>query len=207
MRAWVLAVTGLAVLVPAVPGGARDAGAGPRRSGRVVRVPRPPLKLSTAVRTCSVVDENRAVCTGAVQIGEVGLLVDEEENYGPATIRTVEPQPDACGNLAVWMIELDLQGSADDPGRGTLVLDFPLEERARKLPPDTSLLPEGERVVEVLDADGDGDGDLRTTTYGCDPAGARVRTARPAHICTDYWLSVRGRWQRARSDREPVCDR
>jgi hypothetical protein len=205
VRAWVLAVGGLAVLASAtLAAGARDAGAGPRRPGRVVRVPRPPLELKTAVRTCSVVDENRAVCGAAVQIGDVGMLIDEDENFGAATIRAVEPQPDSCGHLAVWMIELELQGAVDDPGHGTLVLDFALDERARKLPPDNNPR-DGERVVEVLDSDGDGD--LRTTTYGCDQAGALVRTSRPTHICTDTWLSVRGRWQRARSDRSPVCDR
>ena len=205
MRALSLAAGGLAALALAAAGAA-DVAAGPRRTGRVVRVPRPPLQLSTAVRTCAIVEENRAACSAPVEIGEQGRILDEEGVRGTAVIRTVDPQPDACGNLANWNIELQLQGSVDPPSRGSLVLDYALDERARRLAPDQAPR-DGERVVDVIDSDGDGDGDLRTTVYSCDQAGALARSPRPTHQCTDYWLSVRGRWQRARTDRVPVCDR
>lgn len=204
MRA--LAATGLAAIAAVVGLCARDAGAAPRRTGKVVRVPRPPTKVSTSARTCSLVSENRAVCNAPIQTGDLGVVVDEDEYHGVAIVRSVEPQPNGCGNVEIWMIELALQSGADEPGHGTFVLDFPLEPRARKLPPDDPPR-DGERVTEVLDADGDGDGDLRTTSYSCDQTGALVRTARPTHLCTDTWLSVRGRWQRARSERSLVCER
>lgn len=204
-RAVALSVAAIATLVTA---GGRDVEAGPRRAGRLVRVPRPPPRLSTAVRTCELFEENHAVCSRPVEPGEIGVVVDEQTNVGPATIRAVAPQTDGCGNLAVWNIEFELQSSgADKPGRGLLVLDFPVEERARTLSPPSSGPRDGERVLEVLDADGDGDGDLRVSQYSCDHAGVLDRTARPSHICTDTWLAVRDRWQRARSDRSPVCDR
>ena len=208
MRTRAVALSVAAIAAASIAGG-HDVTAGPRRSGRLVRVPRPPLRLSTAVRTCELFEENRAVCNRPVETGEIGVVIDEQANVGPATIRGVAPQTDACGNLAVWNIEFELQtsGTVDSPGRGLLVLDLPLEERARTLSPPSTAPRDGERVLEVIDVDGDGDGDLRVSQYSCDHAGALDRTSRPTHICTDTWLTVRDRWQRARSDRSPVCDR
>jgi len=199
----------IAALVTTVIAGGGDVAAGPRRPGRLVRVPRPPLRLSTTVRTCELFEERHAVCTRPVETGEIGVVVDESNNLGAATIRAVAPQLDGCGTTAVWNIEFDLQdaGVSDNPGRGLLVLDFPVEERARTLAAPGTGPRDGERVLEVLDSDGDGDGDLRVSQYACDHAGALDRAARPTHICTDTWLAVRDRWQRARSDRAPVCDR
>jgi hypothetical protein len=194
----------LATAFAAIAGRGAVADAGPRRGGKVVRVPRPPVVLSTAVRICSLYEESIATCDRAVQLGEVGAVIDDERNRGLATVRLVEAQTDGCGTPVQWRISLAMQApDADAPSHGLLVLDYEVQDRARTLgalgPPPR----EGEQVLQVIDRDGD----LRVSQYGCDARGGLDRTTRPAHRCTDYWLSLRGRWRRARADRAAVCDR
>lgn len=207
MRTRAVALSVAAIAAGLIAGG-HDVAAGPRRPGRLVRVPRPPLDVTTAARVCSVYEESTATCALPVTSGEVGLAIDDDANVGAATIRLVEPQVDSCGMPSTWKISFELQGggSIDAPHNGLFVLDFPLNERARPLPPDASPR-DGEQVDQVIDSDGDGDGDLRVTHYSCTVKGALDATSRPSFRCTDTWIAVRDRWQRARSDRSPVCDR
>ena len=208
LRTRVLPVVLLAAsaIAGGVASAAADAGARRRGRGRVVRVPRPPLVLSTDVRTCSLFDEATATCDRAVAPGDTGLLIDDEGNHGAATVTGVTVESDSCGNPVSWKATVALQRTGDRPTSGLFVLDYPLDDRARRLVPDGG--PQGgEQVMYVVDRDGDGDGDLRVTQYSCDHKGVLERTARPRFICTDYWLAFRDRWQRARSDRAAVCDR
>ena len=209
MHAPALSVTAAAITIAAATMLAGVAAAGPRRAGKVVRVPRPAKVLSTAVRTCSVFEEATATCNRPVQLGEVGIVIDDEGNHGPATVRTVTAETDGCGTPVEWKVTIELlaSGTIDDPGKGLLVLDFPLEERARTLSPSTGTPRDGERVLNIVDGDGDGDGDLRVSEYSCDRTGALERTSKPSFRCTDYSLAIRDRWQRARSDRVAGCDR
>lgn len=189
---------------------AAAASAGPRRPGRVVRVQRPPMVLTTAARICSLFDEGIVSCDRPVQAGEVGQLLDDEANLGPATIRDVEPQVDACGVVENWKAQIQLlnpTASGEPPNHGLLVLDYAVDEHAHTLSTSGPGPRDGEQVANVVDRDGDGAGDLRVTTFSCDARGAIDRNPRPTHHCTDTWLAVRDRWQRARSDRVPVCDR
>lgn len=185
--------------------GATAAGAGPRR-GRVVRVPRPPITVPASVRTCSLYDEAKATCDRPVEIGEVGAVIGDEGNYGLATIRAVEPQADSCGTPVIWQVELEQASGLDNPGRGILVIDVALDDRARTVTSTGAVRP-GEQVLHVIDRDGDGDGDLRISQYPCDHRGALERGAQASHRCTDYWVAVGARWVRGRSDRQAACDR
>ena len=169
-------------------------------------MPRPPLALATDVRTCSLFEESTATCDRAVALGDTGLLIDDEGNYGPATVTSVTVESDSCGNPVSWKAGVALQRAGNSPSSGLFVLDFPLDDKARRLVPGVGPR-DSEQVMYVVDRDGDGDGDLRVTQYSCDHQGELERTSRPRFICTDYWLAFRDRWQRARSDRAAVCDR
>ncbi len=209
MHAPALSVPAAAIAAATMCASITAAAASPRRAGKVVRVPRPAKVLSTAVRTCSVFEEATAACNRPVQIGEIGTVIDDEGNHGAATVRAVTVETDGCGTPLGWKVTIELLASAtvDAPRKGLLVLDFPLEERARTLSPTSGAPRDGERVLNVVDADGDGDGDLRVSEYACDRTGALERTSKPSFRCTDYALAIRDRWQRARSDRVASCDR
>jgi hypothetical protein len=142
-----------------------------------------------------------------MQLGEVGVVLDDGGNQGLATVRAIEPQTDGCGVPVQWRISIELQApDADEPSEGLFVVDYELEARAHTLR-SGGPAADGESILHAIDRDGDGDGDLRVSQYGCDVRGVLDRTTHPSHRCTDTWLAVRGRWVRARADRVAVCDR
>ncbi len=196
-----LAVAGVLVATPAMAAG------GPRRAGKVVRVPRPAPMTTSSIRTCSFTAEGTALCNLPVEASEVGIAIDDDQNRGPAIVRRAVTITDRCGKAVQWAIEVELTGGGDAPGRGVLVFDHPVEERATTLPAPTEAVRPGERVSELVDSDGDGRGDLRLTSYACDRHGALQQTTRPSHQCTDTWLAQGDRWRRVRAERVAVCPR
>lgn len=205
MRGMHTVAPALAVVVAAATWGPGAAAAGPRREGKVVRVPRPPVTLPAAVHVCSLYEDG-ATCDRPVAPGEVAIVIDDVSNRGPATVRLAAPVRDGCGTTLQWKLGLELANGDELPGSGLVVFGLPLDDAARRLDPGDPPRA-GEQVLYVVDRDGDRDGDLRVTKFGCDERGELDASPRPGHHCVDYWMSLRGRWQRARSDRTAVCER
>ncbi len=179
------------------------------RPGKVVRVERNQPRVSSTARICAIVDDDLGNCTREVAVGEVGLVVDNEGNYGRAAIVSVTQVVDGCGNPVIWNIEIDQSHltSHDYSYSSVLVIDHPINDDGRTLPP-TQAPPAGrprENVINVIDDDGDGQADLLVTSYGCDDPGVGTPSTRPGQTCTDTWIEVRDVWRHARTDAVPTC--
>ncbi len=200
---------GLAALVTTAAAAPKPKPGRRTRPGKVVRVERNQPKVTSSARLCQLYDLDVGNCPHPVQIGDVGLVVDMEGNYGSAPITSVNQVADACGNPVTWNIEIDMSrlSRKDYSYNAVLVLGHAVADDGRALPANQDP-PAGrprEHVTNVVDDDGDGKGDLLVSTYGCDEPGQGTQSTRPGLTCTDTWIEVRDEWRLARTDTVLAC--
>jgi hypothetical protein len=188
--------------------------AGPRRSGKVVRVERPRLRAAERVRVCPLTnpDARRMTCFGgpAPEPGTRFALVDDVGVRGHGVALQSQPSgQDYCKVGSAHEVELNYEsphGLDPRPSTGfpfTLAVQgVNLEEGARVMM-DPQLRPSGrdaEQVWMAVDRDGDGDADLAVTAFECSdevrdlpaaPSGQRV-----SPYCLDYWSREEVEWSR-----------
>jgi hypothetical protein len=187
------------------------ADARPRKPrGKVVRVERNQPVIASKARLCTVYDAELATCSREVSVGEVGLVIDGDGNYGEATVLHSSRVADACGNTVTWTLTLDgtRLSSRDLNYNAVFVLDHRVADNGHTMAASMNT-PSGradEPVQHVIDDDGDNQPDLLITTYGCDER-ARPTRNQVTHTCFDTWLEVRDKWHRARVDQVPTCYR
>lgn len=207
-RALVACVAAAAVV------GAVAAEAAPRKKGRgargkVVRVERKLPQLASNAHVCSLYDIDIGYCRQEVDVGDVGLVLDDQGNYGRAAIRSVSRVVDACGLPVTWNIEIDTSQltSRDYAYNAVVVFGHQLGDDARSLPPRGAAPADrpGEQITNVIDDDGDERGDVMVTTYGCDEPGLGTPSRRPSMTCYDTWIEHRDEWRHARTDTVPAC--
>jgi len=188
---------------------AHPAAAGPRRKGKVVRVSRELPRVSTSLRWCGLYDLEVGTCTTPVEVGDTGLVVDNEGNYGRARVIESHPVYDDCGTATAWQIVIDTSALSqrDYSYSAILVLDHEVAPLGRTLSTSAELRDArpGEVVNQVLDDDGDGRADLVISQFACDQHGQPADVDGASHGCTSYWVSVRGDWRVARTDSTAVC--
>lgn len=189
-----------------------DDAAAKRRSGKAVRVPRATAAVTTAARFCALSEDDRGVCFAPVQVGDGGAVLSTDgSNWGQTEILEVTPNQNRCGQAETWSIRIDrgrLSATYYDYG-ATLVVGMNLAPTAQLLPASRPV-PDGNDLASinyVVDADGDDQADLIADQYGCDLARRPVRSGNPTHLCTEYWVAIRDRWQRARVDQLASCQR
>jgi hypothetical protein len=144
-------------------------------------------------------------------VGEVGLVLDAEGNYGEVPVTQSTRISDACGNAVTWNVVVDVSRltSRDFSYNAVLVFDHRVAENGHSMP--ASLDPPSgradENVQHVIDDDGDNQPDLMVTTYACDERGQPTRASRVSHTCFDTWVELRDEWRHARTDQVPTCYR
>jgi hypothetical protein len=201
--------------VAAVLGAAvADALAAPRRKGRrakgkVVRIERNQPRIASNANICMLYEVDIGYCRLPVTVGEVGVVLDEQGNYGQATISSVSPVVDACGVPVTWNIEIDVSQltKRDYAYNAVLLIGHRVVDDARLLPPRGPAPADrpNEQVVSVVDDDGDNHGDLMSTTYACDEPGVGTQSRKPSLTCYDTWIEVRDEWRHARTDTVTAC--
>jgi hypothetical protein len=179
------------------------------RTGKVVRVERNQPKIASSAHLCQLYDADVGYCRHPIAVGDVGLVVDEQGYAGPASILSVSPVVDACGNTVTWNIEIDMSQlqRRDYAYNAVLVFGQQLADDARLLPPRGSAPADRpqEQITNVIDDDGDNQGDILVTSYGCDEPGVGTTSRRPNLTCFDTWIEVRDEWRHARTDTQPAC--
>lgn len=212
MKALAIAVASVVVLGAAVV--AADAAppkrkGGKRAKGKVVRVERNPPKIASNASVCQLYEVDVGYCRQPVAVGDVGVVLDEQGNYGHASITSVSPVVDACGVPVTWNIEIDMSQLTrrDYAYNAVLVFGHRLVDDARLLSPRGASPADrpNEQITNVVDDDGDNQGDLLITTYGCDEPGAGTQSRRPNLTCYDTWVEVRDEWRHARTDTVSAC--
>ncbi|HUQ05495.1 MAG TPA: hypothetical protein VM261_23495 [Kofleriaceae bacterium] len=182
----------------------------PRRAkGKVVRVERNQPRVASNANVCMLYEVDVGYCRQPVAVGDVGIVLDEQGNYGRASITSVSPVVDACGVPVTWNIEIDTSQLTrrDYAYNAVLLFGHRLADDARLLPPRGAAPADrpNEQIMAVLDDDGDNQGDLMATTYACDEPGVGTQSRRPSLTCFDTWVEVRDEWRHARTDSVPVC--
>jgi hypothetical protein len=182
---------------------------GKRAKGKVVRVERNQPKIASNASVCQLYEVDVGYCRQPVAVGDVGVVLDEQGNYGHASIMAVSPVVDACGVPVTWNIEIDTSQLTrrDDAYNAVLLFGHRLADDARLLPPRGAAPADrpNEQITNVVDDDGDNQGDLLVTTYGCDEPGMGTQSRRPSLTCYDTWVEVRDEWRHARTDTVPAC--
>lgn len=197
------AVVAIAAPKPRKPKGHRT------RTGKVVRVERNQPKVASTAHLCALYDADVGYCRHQVRVGDVGLVLDEQGYAGPASILSVSPIVDACGNAVTWNIEIDMSQlhRSDYAYNAVLLFGQNVADDARLLPPRGPAPADRpqEQITNVIDDDGDNQGDLLVTMYGCNEPGVGTASRRPDLTCFDTWIEVRDEWRLARTDTQPAC--
>jgi hypothetical protein len=179
------------------------------RTGKVVRVERNQPRVASTAHLCALYDADVGYCRHQVSVGEVGLVLDEQGYAGPASILSVSPVVDACGNTVTWNIEIDMSQlqRRDYAYNAVLLFGQKVADDARLLPPRGPAPADRpqEQITNIIDDDGDNQGDLLVTMYGCDEPGVGTASRRPNLTCFDTWIDVRDEWRHARTDTQPAC--
>jgi hypothetical protein len=180
-----------------------------RSKGKVVRVERNQPRVASTANVCMLYEVDVGYCRQQVAVGDVGIVLDEQGNYGHAAITAVSPVVDACGVPVTWNIEIDTAQLTrrDYAYNAVLLFGHKLADDAHLLPPRGAAPADrpSEQIVAVLDDDGDNQGDLMATTYACDEPGVGTQSRRPRLTCFDTWVEVRDEWRHARTDTVPAC--
>lgn len=182
-----------------------------RGKGKVVRVERNQPQISSKARLCGLYDVDMGTCAREVQVGEIGVILDAEGNYGEAPVVSSTRVNDACGNAVTWNITVDVSRltSRDFSYNAVFVLDHRVADNGHTLTPSIDA-PSGrpdENVQHVLDDDGDNRPDLLVTSYACDERKQPTAASRVSHTCFDTWVEIRDEWRHARTDQVPTCYR
>jgi hypothetical protein len=108
-----------------------------RSKGKVVRVERNQPRVASTANVCMLYEVDVGYCRQQVAVGDVGIVLDEQGNYGHAAITAVSPVVDACGVPVTWNIEIDTAQLTrrDYAYNAVLLFGHNLADDAHLLPP------------------------------------------------------------------------